>query len=59
MQHRPWVEVVAIASRDLSKAKAAAAELNIPRTYGSYEELLNDPSVEYLQFASPITSMFR
>lgn len=46
MQRSPWVDVVAIASRDLAKAKAAAAELNIPKAYGSYEELLSDPSVE-------------
>ena len=46
MQRSPWCEVVAIASRDLAKAKAAAGELNIPTAYGSYEELLSDPSVE-------------
>src|SRR5690349_6174268 len=46
VQRSPWCEVVAIASRDLAKAKAAASELNIPREYGSYEELLADESVE-------------
>lgn len=39
-------EVVAIASRDLSAAKAAATPLGIPRAYGTYEELLADPEVE-------------
>lgn len=38
--------VVAIASRDESKAKAAARTLGIPRAYGSYEALLADPEVE-------------
>ncbi|HKP80592.1 MAG TPA: Gfo/Idh/MocA family oxidoreductase [Pyrinomonadaceae bacterium] len=46
MQHSPWCEITAIASRDLSKAKQAAAELNIPNAYGSYEELLADDTVE-------------
>jgi predicted dehydrogenase len=38
--------VVAIASRDKSKADAAARALGIPRAYGSYEELIADPEVE-------------
>src|SRR5450432_33587 len=39
-------EVVAIASRDGSKARVAADSLCIPKAYSSYEELLADPSVE-------------
>jgi predicted dehydrogenase len=39
-------EVVAIASRDADKARAAAARLGIARAYGSYEELLADPEIE-------------
>ena len=46
MQLSPWCEIVAIASRDLARAKHAAAELNIPNAYGSYEELLADENVE-------------
>ena len=46
MQQSEWCEIAAIASRDLSKAKAAAGELNIPNAYGSYEELLADKSIE-------------
>ena len=38
--------VLAIASRDASKAAAAAGSLGIPRSYGSYEELVADPEVE-------------
>jgi predicted dehydrogenase len=37
---------LAIASRDLAKARAAADLLGIPRAYGSYEELLADSDVE-------------
>ena len=40
------IEVVAIASRNLKKAKAAAAELGIAKAYGTYEELLADPEIE-------------
>lgn len=39
-------EVVAIASRDLGKAQAAANQLGIPRAYGSYEALLADPDID-------------
>ena len=46
MQGSEWCEIAAIASRDLSKAKAAASELNIPNAYGSYEELLANNSIE-------------
>jgi predicted dehydrogenase len=38
--------VAAIASRNLAKAQAAAAELGIPTAYGSYEELLADPNID-------------
>jgi predicted dehydrogenase len=38
--------VAAIASRSLAKAQEAAAQLGIPKAYGSYEELLADPDVE-------------
>lgn len=46
MQRSSWCEINAIASRDLSRANEAAAELNIPNAYGSYEELLGDDSIE-------------
>ncbi|MET0202990.1 MAG: Gfo/Idh/MocA family oxidoreductase, partial [Casimicrobiaceae bacterium] len=39
-------DVAAIASRDLSRAKATAAALGIPVAYGSYDELLADPSID-------------
>jgi len=46
MQRGQWSEVTAIASRDLAKARGAAAKLGIPKAYGSYEELLADPEVD-------------
>ena len=46
MQRGEFTEVVAIASRDAQRAKAAAAELGIPKSHGSYEALLADPDVD-------------
>lgn len=46
MQHGKYTSVDAIASRDLGKAKEAAAALGIPKAYGSYEELLADPAID-------------
>jgi predicted dehydrogenase len=38
--------VVAIGSRDRTRAEAAASEFEIARAYGSYEEVLADPEVD-------------
>ncbi|MCC7216268.1 MAG: Gfo/Idh/MocA family oxidoreductase [Burkholderiales bacterium] len=46
MRKSPLVEIRAIASRDESRARAAATALGIPRAYGSYEALLADPEIE-------------
>jgi predicted dehydrogenase len=40
------LEIAAIASRDLARAQQAAQQLGIPQAYGSYEELLADPTIE-------------
>lgn len=46
MQKGELVEIAAIASRDGKRAEAAAKKLGIPRAYGSYEALLEDPEIE-------------
>src|ERR1700680_45226 len=46
MQQSEYCDVAAIASRDVAKARAAAATLKIGKAYGSYEELLADPEIE-------------
>jgi predicted dehydrogenase len=46
MMKSKQLEIVAISSRDLKTAKAAAKELGIPKAYGSYEEMLADPEIE-------------
>jgi predicted dehydrogenase len=46
MQQGEYCEIAAIASRTLEKAQAAAKRLDIPKAYGSYEELLADPTID-------------
>ena len=46
MQQGEYCEIAAIASRRLEKAQAAAKRLGIPKAYGSYEELLADPTID-------------
>lgn len=38
-------EVLGIASRNADKSAEAAQEFDIPKSYGSYEELLADPEI--------------
>ena len=45
--------VVAIASRDGGRAARAAAQLDIPTSYGSYEELLADPDIDVVYIPLP------
>jgi predicted dehydrogenase len=47
------VEVVAVASRDLGRAQEFANRNGIPKAYGSYAELLADPSIEVVYIALP------
>lgn len=46
MQQGVRTEITAIASRDAVVARDTAAQLNIPKSYGSYEELLADPEID-------------
>lgn len=45
--------LAAVASRTLSKAKEFAEEYDIPTPYGSYEELLADPTIDIIYVAVP------
>jgi predicted dehydrogenase len=51
----PKVDLVAVASRDHGRADAYAKEWEIPRAYGSYEELLADPEIEAVYVSLPNT----
>ena len=46
---------VAIASRDLARARETAAKFQIPRAHGSYEALLADPDVDAVYIPLPNT----
>ena len=49
------VDLVAVASRDQARADAYAREWEIPRAYGSYEALLDDPEIEAVYISLPNT----
>ncbi|MGH2399776.1 MAG: Gfo/Idh/MocA family protein, partial [bacterium] len=45
--------LAALASRDEEKAVAVARQFDIPRAYGSYEALLDDPTVDAVYIPLP------
>jgi xylose dehydrogenase (NAD/NADP) len=49
------VELVAVASREQARADAYAREWEIPRAYGSYDELLADAEIEAVYISLPNT----
>jgi D-xylose 1-dehydrogenase (NADP+, D-xylono-1,5-lactone-forming) len=49
------VELLGVASREGSRAEEYAQRWQIPRAYGSYEELLADPEVEAVYISLPNT----
>jgi len=53
LQRSPTSRLVAIASRSLDKARAAAARYTIPLAFGSYEELLGSGAVDLLYLPLP------
>jgi predicted dehydrogenase len=48
-------DLVAVASRDREKAQAYAAEREIGRAYGDYEELINAPDIDVVYNSLPNT----
>lgn len=55
MEH---AEAYAIASRQLDKAEQFAKEHDMPRAYGSYEELVKDSNVDLVYVATPHSHHF-
>ncbi len=52
-QQLEGVEITAIASRDIKKARAFASEFSIRKAYGSYDALLADPEIEAVYIPLP------
>jgi D-xylose 1-dehydrogenase (NADP+, D-xylono-1,5-lactone-forming) len=53
LQESPESELVAVASRTVERAEEYAREWGIPRSYGSYEEVLEDSDVEAVYISLP------
>ena len=53
LQEMQEAEAYAIASRDIEKAKQFAQSHQMPKAYGSYEELAQDPDVDLIYIATP------
>jgi xylose dehydrogenase (NAD/NADP) len=51
----PKVDLVAVASRDQTRAEEYAREWGIERAYGSYDALLADPEIEAVYISLPNT----
>ena len=49
----PLIEVAAVASRELHRARETAGRFGIPTAYGSYEDLVADRSLEAVFIALP------
>ena len=47
------LDLVAVGSRSQASATAFAAEFDIPRAHGSYEELVADPDVDIIYVSTP------
>lgn len=50
--------VYAIASRSLEKAEAFATKWNVPKAYGSYEEMVADKDIDLVYIATPHSHHF-
>jgi predicted dehydrogenase len=53
IQNAANCEVIAIASRNLDRAKKAAQTLGIPKAYGSYEALMADSEIDAIYIPLP------
>lgn len=46
-------EIYAVGSRSIESAQKFAVEFNIPRAYGTYEELVSDPDIDVIYIGTP------
>lgn len=53
LQSLPDARLYAVSSRTFSNAQTFAQRFKVPKAYGSYEELVNDPAVDVVYVATP------
>ncbi|MDR0494506.1 MAG: Gfo/Idh/MocA family oxidoreductase [Treponema sp.] len=53
LRHSRLIELYAVASRDEAKARQYAAQHGFPKSYGSYEALLEDAMVDFVYIPLP------
>lgn len=53
MRTSRFASIEALASRSTERAEKAAAQMSVPRAYGSYESLLSDPEIEAVYVPLP------
>jgi D-xylose 1-dehydrogenase (NADP+, D-xylono-1,5-lactone-forming) len=53
LQASPLAEVMAVASRDSVRARQFADELGIPKVYGNYQAILDDPEIDAVYIPLP------
>jgi predicted dehydrogenase len=53
MQKGKYSQINAVSSRDIKEAKEVARRLGIPKAYGSYKKLLEDPEIEAVYIPLP------
>ena len=51
----PDAELAAVASRDAETARKFADKYNVPKAYGTYEELAGDPDIDVIYIGTPHT----
>ena len=54
----PEVEVVAVADIDRERAKTIAQRFKVPKVYGSFQELLNEPCLDAVVVATPVETHY-
>jgi predicted dehydrogenase len=53
LQATPDVQIAAVGSRNLERAKTFADKFKIPNAYGSYAEFVNDPNIDIVYIGTP------
>ncbi|MCF0190304.1 MAG: Gfo/Idh/MocA family oxidoreductase [Marinilabiliaceae bacterium] len=58
MDEERGIQLFAVASRSLDKARLFATQWNIPKAFGSYDELASDKEVDLIYVATPHSEHF-